>query len=109
MKPNYSKSATASVPDYTKTPNATPLNGIANVASPTTDALQGFEVADNKGNWTSVTATITGSQVRLTSTTATMADMTQVRYLWSGDPNCSSILYNGDTLPASPFTVAVRN
>ena len=109
MKPNYAKSATASVPDYAKTPNATPLDGIANVASPTGDALQGFEVADNSGNWTSATATIKGNQVSLTSTTATMADMTQVRYLWSGNPDCSSILYNGDTLPASPFTVAVRN
>ena len=109
MKPNYSKSATASAPDYTKTPNATPLDGIANVASPTGDALQGFEVADNSGNWTSATATIKGNQVSLTSTTAAMADMTQVRYLWSGNPDCSSILYNGDTLPASPFTVAVRN
>lgn len=109
MKPNYAKSATASVPDYAKTPNATPLDGIANVASPTGDALQGFEVADNSGNWTSATATIKGNQVSLTSTTATMADMTQVRYLWSGNPDCSSILYNGDILPASPFTVAVRN
>lgn len=109
MKPNYSESATASAPDYTKTPNATPLDGIANVASPTDDALQGFEVADNSGNWTSATATIKGNQVSLTSTTAAMADMTQVRYLWSGNPDCSSILYNGDTLPASPFTVAVRN
>lgn len=48
-KPNYSKTESATVPDYDANPDATPLNGISNVATPTSTPLQGFEIADDSG------------------------------------------------------------
>ena len=107
MKPNYSKTASATVPNYAKHPKATPLDGIFNVATNTSQALQGFEVADGSGKWVSVNATIKGNQVVLSSTNEDLGGMTQVRYLWSGNPSYSSILYNKLGLPASPFIAVV--
>ena len=34
--------------------------------------------------------------------------MSQVRYLFSGNPKCASILYNDFNLPASPFITIVE-
>lgn len=42
MQPNYTKSASASAPNYKSVPKATPLSGISNIAAPTTTALQGL-------------------------------------------------------------------
>ena len=109
MQPNYTKSAGASAPDYERHPKATPLDGITNIASPTTAALQGFEVADHSGQWKAVNATITGNQVLLSTTDGTnLNGMTQVRYLFSGNPKCTSMLYNKLDLPASPFMTVVE-
>ena len=88
MKPDYSLKASA-----------------AKVASPTDKALDGFEVADASGKFSPATATIRGSQVVVSSDD--VERITQVRYLWSGSPDCDSILYNKQQLPASPFIVAI--
>ena len=112
MRPNCTKSAGAKVPDYAKKPGATPLDGISNIATSTTLALQGFEVADHSGQWVPVTATIKGDQVRLSAASGTglssLNDMTQVRYLFSGNPKCASMLYNSLNLPASPFIAIIE-
>ena len=109
MQPNYTKSAGASAPDYERHPKATPLDGITNIASPTTAALRGFEVADHSGQWKAVNATITGNQVLLGAADGTnLNGMTQVRYLFSGNPKCTSMLYNKLDLPASPFMTVVE-
>lgn len=34
--------------------------------------------------------------------------MSQVRYLFSGNPKCASMLYNDFNLPASPFITIVE-
>ena len=98
MQPNYTKSASASAPNYKSVPKATPLSGISNIAAPTTTALQGFEVANYSGQWQAVNATIRGNQVLLTaadgSTLNDLNAMSQVRYLFSGNPKCASMLYN---------------
>ena len=88
MKPDYSLKASAS-----------------KVASPTDDALDGFEVADSSGKFSQATARIQGNQVVVSSDDVDR--ITQVRYLWSGSPDCDSILYNKRQLPASPFIVAI--
>lgn len=109
MQPNYTKGAGASVPDYERHPKATPLDGITDIASSATAALQGFEVADHSGQWKAVTATIRGNQVLLRTADGTnLNGMTQVRYLFSGNPKCASMLYNGLDLPASPFLTVVE-
>lgn len=112
MQPNYTKSASASAPDYTKKPKATPLDGISNIVIPTTAALQGFEVSNSSGQWVPANATIRGNQVVLSAANGTPLDnlsgITQVRYLFSGNPKCVSILYNGFNLPASPFITIVE-
>ena len=86
-------------PDYSLKASA------AKVASPTDDALDGFEVADSSGKFSPATAKIQGSQVVVSSDDVDR--ITQVRYLWSGSPDCDSILYNKRQLPASPFIVAI--
>lgn len=109
MQPNYTKSAGAKAPDYTKKSGATPLDGISNIATPTTLDLQGFEVADHSGQWTPVDATIEGDQMELSAVDGTsLGNMTQVRYLFSGNPKCASMLYNKLDLPASPFIAVVE-
>lgn len=112
MQPNYSKTASAIAPNYKSVPKATPLSGISNIAAPTTTALQGFEVANYSGQWQAVNATIRGNQVLLTaadgSTLNDLNAMSQVRYLFSGNPKCASILYNSLNLPASPFITIVE-
>lgn len=112
MQPNYTKSASASAPDYTKNSKATPLDGISNIVIPTTAALQGFEVANSSGQWVPSNAIIRGNQVVLSAANGTPLDnlsgITQVRYLFSGNPKCASILYNSLNLPASPFITIVE-
>lgn len=112
MQPNYTKSASASAPDYTKNSKATPLDGISNIVIPTTAALQGFEVANSSGQWVPANAIIRGNQVVLSAANGTPLDnlsgITQVRYLFSGNPKCASILYNSLNLPACPFITIVE-
>jgi len=112
MQPNYSKTASAIAPNYKSVPKATPLSGISNIAAPTTTALQGFEVANYSGQWQAVNATIRGNQVLLTAADGSILNdlnaMSQVRYLFSGNPKCASMLYNGFNLPASPFITIVE-
>lgn len=112
MQPNYTKSASASAPDYTKNSKATPLDGISNIVIPTTAALQGFEVANSSGQWVPANAIIRGNQVVLSAANGTPLDnlsgITQVRYLFSGNPKCASILHNSLNLPASPFITIVE-
>ena len=112
MQPNYTTSASASAPDYTKNSKATPLDGISNIVIPTTAALQGFEVAYSSGQWVPANAIIRGNQVVLSAANGTPLDnlsgITQVRYLFSGNPKCASILYNSLNLPASPFITIVE-
>lgn len=109
-KPNYSKTASATVPDYTANSNATPLDGIANVAIPTSESLQGFEIADTSGKWGSAAAAIKGDQIVLSAAggSSNLNAVTQVRYWWSGNPAISSLLYNDLGLPASPFITIVE-
>ena len=109
-KPNYSKTARATVPDYTANSNATPLDGIANVAIPTSESLQGFEIADISGKWGSAAAAIKGDQIVLSAAggSSNLNAVTQVRYWWSGNPAISSLLYNDLGLPASPFITIVE-
>lgn len=109
-KPNYSKTASATVPDYDANPDATPLNGISNVATPTSTPLQGFEIADDSGKWVSATVTIKGDQIVLSAAdgSSNCNAVTQVRYWWSGNPVISSLLYNDLGLPASPFIAVVE-
>ena len=112
MQPNYTKSASASAPDYTKNSKATPLDGISKIVIPTTAALQGFEVANSSGQWVPANAIIRGNQVVLSAANGTPLDnlsgITQVRYLFSGNPKCASMLYNDFNLPASPFITIVE-
>lgn len=112
MQPNYTKSASASAPDYTKNSKATPLDGISNIVIPTTAALQGFEVANSSGQWVPANAIIRGNQVVLSAANGTPLDnlsgITQVRYLFSGNPKCASMLYNDFNLPTSPFITIVE-
>lgn len=112
MQPNYTKSASASAPDYTKNSKVTPLDGISNIVIPTTAALQGFEVANSSGQWVPANAIIRGNQVVLSAANGTPLDnlsgITQVRYLFSGNPKCASMLYNSLNLPAGPFITIVE-
>lgn len=112
MQPNYSKTASAIAPNYKSAPKATPLSGISNIAAPTTTALQGFEVANSSGQWVPANAIIRGNQVVLSAANGTPLDnlsgITQVRYLFSGNPKCASMLYNSLNLPASPFITIVE-
>lgn len=108
--PNYSKTAGATVPNYTANSDATPLDGIANVATPTSASLQGFEIANDSGKWVSTAATIKGDQIVLSAAdgSSNLNAVTQVRYWWSGNPVISSLLYNDLGLPASPFIAVVE-
>jgi sialate O-acetylesterase len=68
----------------------------------TSGALTGFEVAGADGKWSAATATIDGETVVATS--PNVVKPSQVRYGWASSPQCN--LFNGDALPASPFTSA---
>jgi sialate O-acetylesterase len=64
--------------------------------------LTGFEVAGSDGKFVSATAKIDGNTVMLTSDAVTEPKF--VRYGWANSPQCN--LFNGEGLPASPFTSA---
>jgi sialate O-acetylesterase len=62
--------------------------------------LTGFEVAGRDGQFSPATATIEGATVVVS--TPSVAEPVVVRYGWSNSPACN--LFNGEGLPASPFT-----
>jgi sialate O-acetylesterase len=62
--------------------------------------LTGFEVAGKDGQFAAATATIDGDTAVVTS--ASVAEPVAVRYGWANSPVCN--LFNGERLPASPFT-----
>ena len=64
--------------------------------------LTGFEVAGADGKFVSATAKIDGNTVVVTSDAVTEPKF--VRYGWANSPQCN--LFNGEGLPASPFTSA---
>lgn len=88
MSPNYTKSATVST---TATASAEPVRGI--------------EVAGNDDNFVPASTSIHGNSI-VVKTSGNM-HITQVRYLWSGNPTSDSLLYNSQKLPASPFILSV--
>jgi len=63
-------------------------------------AVTGFEVAGTDGKFVPATATIEGLSVVAKSDT--VAEPVFVRYGWANSPECN--LFNGEGLPASPFT-----
>jgi len=63
-------------------------------------AATGFEVAGVDGNFSPATAKIDGETVVLSS--PAVAEPVLVRYGWENSPQCN--LFNGEGLPASPFT-----
>ncbi len=62
--------------------------------------LTGFEIAGADGKFVPAKATIDGNEVVATSDA--VADPMYVRYGWADSPQCN--LFNGEGLPASPFT-----
>ncbi len=62
--------------------------------------LTGFEVAGADGVFSPATAKIEGSTIVASS--AAVPEPIQIRYGWANSPQCN--LFNGDGLPASPFT-----
>jgi len=62
--------------------------------------LTGFEVAGRDGQFSPATASIDGATVVVTS--PSVAEPVAVRYGWANSPTCN--LFNGEGLPASPFT-----
>ncbi len=62
--------------------------------------LTGFEVAGRDGQFSPATASIDGATVVVSS--ASVAEPVTVRYGWANSPACN--LFNGEGLPASPFT-----
>jgi len=62
--------------------------------------LTGWEVAGTDGKFVAATAKIDGNTVVVTSDA--VADPKYVRYGWASSPDCN--LFNGEGLPASPFT-----
>jgi sialate O-acetylesterase len=59
-----------------------------------------FEVAGIDGKFAPATAVIEGETIVVTS--AAVAEPVSVRYGWANSPECN--LFNGEGLPASPFT-----
>lgn len=78
-----------------------------NVAIPDeqADALTGFEIAGKDGKFHDATATITDDCITIQ---ADSDDVRQIRYLWDPSPQDKTLLYNDDSLPASPFTITVE-
>jgi sialate O-acetylesterase len=64
--------------------------------------LTGFEVAGADGKFVPATAKIDGNTVVVTSDA--VMEPKFVRYGWANSPQCN--LFNGEGLPASPFTSA---
>ncbi len=64
--------------------------------------LKSFEVAGDDGNFVSAQARIDGTTVVVSSPTVPAPVL--VRYGWANSPECN--LFNGQDLPASPFTSA---
>jgi len=62
--------------------------------------VTGFEVAGKDGEFRPATATIDGTTIVVKS--PSVAEPLYVRYGWANSPQCN--LFNGDGLPASPFT-----
>ena len=62
--------------------------------------LTGFEVAGADGKFVPATAKIDGNTVVVTS--EAVPEPRFVRYGWANSPQCN--LFNGEGLPASPFT-----
>jgi sialate O-acetylesterase len=62
--------------------------------------VTGFEVAGADGKFVTATAEIEGTTVVAKS--PAVAEPLFVRYGWANSPQCN--LFNGDELPASPFT-----
>ncbi len=62
--------------------------------------LTGFEVAGKDGQFSPAAATIDGNTVLVTS--PAVVEPVYVRYGWANSPQCN--LFNGEGLPASPFT-----
>jgi sialate O-acetylesterase len=65
-------------------------------------AATGFEVAGADGKFSPATATVEGATVVAASPAVT--EPVFVRYGWANSPQCN--LFNGEGLPASPFTSA---
>ena len=63
-------------------------------------AVSGFEVAGRDGKYVPATATIDGNTVVASS--PDVPAPVYVRYGWANSPQCN--LFNGESLPASPFT-----
>ncbi|MBS1803174.1 MAG: sialate O-acetylesterase [Acidobacteria bacterium] len=63
-------------------------------------AVTGFEVAGRDGKYVPATATIDGNTVIASS--PDVPAPVNVRYGWANSPQCN--LFNGEDLPASPFT-----
>jgi sialate O-acetylesterase len=63
-------------------------------------AVTGIEVAGRDGNYSTATATIDGTTILASS--PNVANPVRVRYGWANSPQCN--LFNGEGLPASPFT-----
>lgn len=63
-------------------------------------AVTGFEIAGRDGRWVPATVTIDGSTALAGS--PEVSAPVYVRYGWANSPQCN--LFNGEGLPASPFT-----
>jgi sialate O-acetylesterase len=63
-------------------------------------AVSGVEVAGADGRFFPADASIDGTSVVASSTA--VAEPVWIRYGWANSPLCN--LFNGDGLPASPFT-----
>ena len=63
-------------------------------------SVTGFEVAGRDGKYSAATATVEGATVVASS--PAVPNPVRVRYGWANSPQCN--LFNGEGLPASPFT-----
>lgn len=68
------------------------------------DQLTGFEVAGENGVFVPANVTIVGTSLEVRAPGVTRPNF--VRYGWANSPVCN--LYNGEGLPASPFTVTIH-
>ncbi len=111
MQPNYSKTASASAPNYKKTSKATPLT-VSAISHSHHCGIAGIRGCQFFRSMGSGQCHIRGNQVLLSAANGTILDnlngMSQVRYLFSGNPKCASMLYNDLNLPASPFITIVE-
>jgi sialate O-acetylesterase len=64
--------------------------------------VTGIEVAGADGKFVQATATIDGTTIVATS--PAVKEPRYIRYGWANSPQCN--LFNGENLPASPFTSA---